>query len=330
MTDERVADITVVVPVLNKMPDLLRCVASLARQTIRPAQVIFVDDGSTDGGVEYLRQLDWPNVVVLTRPSPGPGGYAARNCAIRHAVTEWISFLDADDEWDAEYLRNVHDLAQNGPSRVGCIFTGYARRRKDDTLVVQKYMQRRGAQGVHELDLKAFLDAWLADRECPIWTGAASFRRTVLLESGLFPEHRCKRGGDKDLWLRAMNLGTALHCNKALATYRTDSTNMVTVSVATTEPHCITQTIETLLETAPPELGSRLRKLHNLEAFLYVLHAARAGRFGGAPLGTFYVRDNPILYALSRAISSRMTAPLWPILEWLKRRSSRRHKISAS
>src|SRR3546814_4572645 len=77
------------------------------------------------------------------------------------------------------------------------------------------------------LNFPQFLRAWLEVSECPLWTGAIAFRRELLMEAGLFPEGRAVRGGDKDLWLRAMRHTRLVYAPVITAEFNRDSLNKV-------------------------------------------------------------------------------------------------------
>lgn len=83
---------------------------SLAAQAIGIAnvQLVFVDDGSTDGGHQIIR--DWAvgrehHVVVLAQENRWVA--EARNAGLEHAVGEWITFTDPDDVLDEQYFTEV-------------------------------------------------------------------------------------------------------------------------------------------------------------------------------------------------------------------------------
>src|SRR3546814_5382143 len=77
------------------------------------------------------------------------------------------------------------------------------------------------------LDFAEFLSAWLAVRECPMWTGAIAIRRDTLFDAGLFPEGRAVRGGDKDLWLRVLAKGALRYDPRITPRFPRDSDNTV-------------------------------------------------------------------------------------------------------
>lgn len=90
------ASISVILPVCNGERFLAEAVASIRRQSVRPLEIIIVDDGSTDGTPELIRSLG-TDVRSVAQPNAGPA--AARNTGIRLAQGEVLAFLDADDVW---------------------------------------------------------------------------------------------------------------------------------------------------------------------------------------------------------------------------------------
>ena len=153
---------------------------------------------------------------------------------------------------------------------------------------------------MHRMDFTGLLENWLTDGDCPIWTSAVTIRRDVLLEAGLFPEDRCRRGGDKDTWLRVMRRTAALCDPRPHAIYRRDSVNMVTERGVTNFSHCIRPTVEGLMEGAPAGEVRRLKRLWNLEAYLYARRAAVRGHFSSAALEGFYADVDPLRYLALR------------------------------
>lgn len=86
--------ITVVVPAYDAARYLGAALASVRDGERGPAEVVVVDDGSTDATAEIARAF---GARVISGPN---GGQAhARNVGIRAAQTPWIAFLDADDAW---------------------------------------------------------------------------------------------------------------------------------------------------------------------------------------------------------------------------------------
>jgi glycosyltransferase involved in cell wall biosynthesis len=88
--------ISVVIPARNAARFLAEAVASIRAQTVPVAEIILVDDGSTDETPRVAAALG-PGIRYFHQPHRGPA--AARNRGAALAGAEWLAFLDADDLW---------------------------------------------------------------------------------------------------------------------------------------------------------------------------------------------------------------------------------------
>jgi len=88
--------IAVVIPCYNYGRFLADAIESVFAQTVQPAEIIVVDDGSTDGTREVARTFV-PRVRYIYQDHAGLS--AARNTGVCAARIPWIAFLDADDRW---------------------------------------------------------------------------------------------------------------------------------------------------------------------------------------------------------------------------------------
>jgi len=96
--------ISVVIPVYNGEKYLAEAIASVADQSLAAAEIIVVDDGSTDATGEIARQD--ANVTYIRQQNAGVA--AAINHGVRAAQGKFISFLSADDAWRPEKLARQH------------------------------------------------------------------------------------------------------------------------------------------------------------------------------------------------------------------------------
>jgi glycosyltransferase involved in cell wall biosynthesis len=94
--------VTVVIPLYQKGRSVLAAVRSVLSQRFADLELLVVDDGSTDEGPALVAQVTDPRLRLLRQPNQGPG--AARNRGLAGARGALIAFLDADDEWDPEFL----------------------------------------------------------------------------------------------------------------------------------------------------------------------------------------------------------------------------------
>jgi glycosyltransferase involved in cell wall biosynthesis len=93
--------VTIIIPVYNGERYLAAAMDSVIAQTHPPAEIIVIDDGSTDHSAE-LATAYAPAVCCLRQPHHGPA--AARNAGVAAATSDWIAFLDADDLWRPDKL----------------------------------------------------------------------------------------------------------------------------------------------------------------------------------------------------------------------------------
>ena len=124
------APVSVVMPAYNAEATVGRALASIAAQTLVPAEVIVVDDGSSDATADTARamqdKMGAAKLIVVTQENKGAG--AARNRAIAEATQPYLAFLDADDEWlggklersmqvirEEDYLLVAHDYLDTTP-----------------------------------------------------------------------------------------------------------------------------------------------------------------------------------------------------------------------
>lgn len=97
-------DLTVVVPLFNGERYIAETLTSIAQQTLRPAEVLVIDDGSDDGGPAVVR--DHPVGARLVE-QPRLGVAVARNRGLAETRTRWVAFLDQDDLWHASRLERL-------------------------------------------------------------------------------------------------------------------------------------------------------------------------------------------------------------------------------
>jgi glycosyltransferase involved in cell wall biosynthesis len=105
--------ISVIIPVYNTAPYLLRCLDSVCGQTLRDLEIVCVNDGSTDGSADILKSYmiaDQRIKVIDHQQNRGPA--AARNTGMRDACGEYLSFLDSDDWIDPDYLQALLEAAE--------------------------------------------------------------------------------------------------------------------------------------------------------------------------------------------------------------------------
>ncbi len=91
------AKISVIVPVYNTAPWLIRCLDSICSQSYRNLEILCVNDGSTDNSAEILAEYEKKDTRIKVLTQANAGLSAARNTGLEHATGEWVTGVDSDD-----------------------------------------------------------------------------------------------------------------------------------------------------------------------------------------------------------------------------------------
>ncbi|WP_101047670.1 glycosyltransferase family 2 protein [Macromonas nakdongensis] len=121
-----IADVSTIIPCYNCVDTIRRAIESIAAQTVLPAEVILVNDCSSDGTLELLKKIqskysdEWIQVIDLHKNS-GPG--EARNAGWSVARQNYIAFLDADDAWHPQKIEIQYGWMSKNPD---ILLTGHS------------------------------------------------------------------------------------------------------------------------------------------------------------------------------------------------------------
>ena len=177
--------ISVVIPTYNRYGLLKRAVHSVFSQTYPPTEVIVIDDGSDDATSQI--QQDFSTLKYIFQSNKGVS--SARNLGIINASSDWIAFLDSDDEWHKNKLQkqvNFHKQNQN----ILMSYTDEEWIRDSKIVKIPKKFQKFG------LDIFAENLSY-----CNIAPSSVVMHQKLLKKVGFFDENLevCE---DYDLWLR--------------------------------------------------------------------------------------------------------------------------------
>ncbi len=178
--------ISVIIPVYNRPTMVERAVKSVLNQTLKPHEIIVVDDGSTDETPRVLAAFG-DQITVLRQEHRGVS--AARNAGIRHATGEWIALLDSDDEWLPNKLTMAVEFLKENP--------------RFKIFQTEEIWIRNGKR-VNPKKKHQKYQGWIFKQSLPlciISPSAVIIKKEILEETGLFDETFpvCE---DYDLWLR--------------------------------------------------------------------------------------------------------------------------------
>lgn len=104
--------VSVIIPLYNAEKYIERTIKSVLSQTYENLEIIIVDDESPDNSVQVCEQFTDPRIKIVHQKNRGLPG--SRNTGIRHASSEYIAFIDADDIWLPEKLtKHIAHLDSN-------------------------------------------------------------------------------------------------------------------------------------------------------------------------------------------------------------------------
>lgn len=177
------SDITVYIPAYNVASFLPRSIESVIGQTLKPAKILVIDDGSRDDSAAIAGR--YPEVTVV-RHDKNRGLAAARNTAFRVASTEFVASLDADCIAEKTWLEILltHMANPKIAGAGGCLVEG---------IQISLADRWRKAHMPQEWGLK------LLHNPKFLFGCNNVFRRTAVLDAGGYEETFRNNGEDSDL-----------------------------------------------------------------------------------------------------------------------------------
>jgi glycosyltransferase involved in cell wall biosynthesis len=174
-------EISVIIPLYNKGPYIARAINSVLKQTYQDFEVIIVDGGSTDDGVEIAKELCDSRFHIIIQEDKGVS--AARNLGVKVAQADFITFLDADDEWMPVHLETIMRLRKEYPE-AGLYATAWKTITPDGKIRWADYRHIPDPSWEGVLP-NYFVSSALG--EPPVWTSVAGIPKRIFVEVGGFP-----------------------------------------------------------------------------------------------------------------------------------------------
>lgn len=188
MNEIKGASFSVVMPLYNKSQFVRASLEAVLAQTFTEFEVLIVDDGSTDDGVDAIADLLSTKVRVMRQSNAGPG--VARNHGILEAKHDWIALLDADDLWMPDHLAALKELIEEFPD-IDLATTGFSRSEAG------RVAKERPGCAVNGYRLNYFRER--AHREV-VWSSSVAIRRSAFLRTNGFGDFF--PGEDSEFWAR--------------------------------------------------------------------------------------------------------------------------------
>jgi glycosyltransferase involved in cell wall biosynthesis len=184
--------VSVVIPAYNRAQALRRALGSVLAQRLGPAEIIVVDDASSDRTADVAEEMG----AHVVRHARNLGEGAARNTAIAAGTQPWIALLDSDDEWLPGHLASLWEARGEHV----LVATSAVRRSED--------AQQDRLHGAPGGPLLLRTPADIVFPENPVPVSAGLIRRDAAEKAGLY--RSLPHCADFDFLLRVLEHGTGL------------------------------------------------------------------------------------------------------------------------
>lgn len=107
--------VSVVVPYFNNSSEFEKCITSIITQSVKPHEIIIVDDNSSDSSQlkEILHRVENKNIIKYFRNEKNENASFSRNFGIKISEGDFIALIDADDFWEYNHIeQSVSKLLQ--------------------------------------------------------------------------------------------------------------------------------------------------------------------------------------------------------------------------
>lgn len=182
--------VSVIIPCYNVALFISEALESALRQTFTSFEIIVINDGSPDTP-ELEQQLSRYRNQIIYLKQENLGVSAARNLGIRTARGEYLAFLDGDDVWRPDFLKEQIKFIRSGGGYDLVYTDAYHFGNHCEGMT---YMQTCPSEG--EVNCESLLSG-----RCNVICSGVLVRRQAVLEVGLFDEE-VKAAEDFDLWIR--------------------------------------------------------------------------------------------------------------------------------
>ena len=317
----RNAKVCVIIPNLNGLRFLESCLESLTNQDFSDFSVVVVDNGSTDGSVEFVQAYD-PSVELVRLPR-NEGFSFAVNRGIEVSESEYVALLNNDARPDARWLGHLVKALDDHPAVDFCAskILCYDRREIIDTAgdgyATAGFFFKRGwgQEATGRYDTPEFVFSA---------NGAgAIYRRSLFEDVGLFDEDFFAYGEDVDLGFRAQLRGhRCLYVPTAIVYHRGGSTAGVDSDLSVYLGHRNRSYV--LIKDMPgPLICKHLSPILCFSVLIFLIHLIRGPRWAFLQAKVDVLRNFGRMYRKRREIQSRRSVSVEAIerimtKDWLR------------
>ena len=163
--------ISIVIPVYNVQDYLARCLESVIGNSYDNLEIICINDGSTDGCLEILKDYEKRDSRIHVFSKKNGGLSSARNEGLKHCIGRWVTFVDSDDWIHKDYFKVL--LEHQKKNDYDVVICNFVRTSNDNALDYDVHTYGRCAKKIlnrrrfrSSRITKSYVWAKLYKREC--------------------------------------------------------------------------------------------------------------------------------------------------------------------
>jgi glycosyltransferase involved in cell wall biosynthesis len=221
--------IAALIPAYNEESVIIDALESVAAQRRPPEQIIVVDDGSQDSTAAVVAAWsERKDLKVDLVRKPNGGLPSARNAGFRHAGTDYVALLDADDLWHRNHLADVERSLLSSPGAVMCF--GAAQVTDMSGNILKHFPGDHIERGWSRTDLGSWISS-RAEIYSTLLKGSYIAVSSTLISRAAaqsigFMDETMLMIEDTDFWLRLSRTGNFIHVPTVVCSKRVHGRNM--------------------------------------------------------------------------------------------------------
>lgn len=194
---------SIVIPLYNKEDFITKTIHSILNQTFQDFEIIIINDGSTDNSLKKVNLFNDKRIHPFNNKNKGVS--SARNYGVSNSKANYIAFLDADDLWYPNHLKNLKSLIEACPDS-GLYATAYEKSFFNKKTVKATF---NNLNNTHFGLIEDYFDNSTVDAIA--WTSAIAIPKKIFNKLNGF-DINLRSGQDTELWIR-----TAINYNIAFS-----------------------------------------------------------------------------------------------------------------
>ena len=171
---------SIVIPVFNKEKYIKETILSVHNQTYDNYEIIIINDASTDNSLKIIEEVISDNAVIINNKN-NLGLSASRNIGFEASSEKYVAFLDGDDVWDKNFLKEINELIINFPKE--SVFGTYYKENYNGKILYPKINVKEKLLGT-KFVIKNFFEANL--RRLIITQSCLVFKKNIFDTVGLY------------------------------------------------------------------------------------------------------------------------------------------------